>query len=271
MLYEVGVDALESLEGATNVSVFRYTRNYQYVLIFNRQVPLFQSTDVRRALSMAIDRASLIKDAFDGHAEASVGPISPRHWAFGPDLPAFSYEPRSAARLLASAVKPRRSALTFVCLVPHELERLALVVKRQLEMVGVTMDVRETSPDQFLDAFLKHDYDAVLSEFISGPTMFRLYEFWHSQGTLRGNAGSPVLDAALDRLRQATDDGEYRAAVAGLQKATIDDPPGIFLAWSQRARAISRRFEARPEEGRDILGTIRLWRPSTGQPLESRH
>ena len=43
----------------------------------------------------------------------------------------------------------------------------------------------------------------------------------------------------------------------------MDDPPAIFLAWSERARAVSKRFDVPPPKpGRDILGTLRLWKPA---------
>ena len=79
--------------------------------------------------------------------------------------------------------------------------------------------------------------------------------------------GSPRLDEALDRIRYAANDEEYRAAVAGLQKATVDDPPAIFLAWGERARAVNRRFDVAAEPNRDPLTTLRLWKPANG--LES--
>ena len=43
----------------------------------------------------------------------------------------------------------------------------------------------------------------------------------------------------------------------------IDDPPAIFLAWSERARAVSKRFVVPDAEpGRDILSTLRFWKPA---------
>jgi hypothetical protein len=43
----------------------------------------------------------------------------------------------------------------------------------------------------------------------------------------------------------------------------VDEPPALFLAWSERARAISRRFDVpTPEKGRDVMNSIRLWRPA---------
>jgi hypothetical protein len=51
-----------------------------------------------------------------------------------------------------------------------------------------------------------------------------------------------------------------------------EDPPAIFLAWSQRARAVSSRFVVPPiEAGRDILSTLRLWKPVADQRASSRN
>ena len=70
------------------------------------------------------------------------------------------------------------------------------------------------------------------------------------------------MDAALDAIRQAPDDDAYRAGVADLQRAILDDPPAIFLAWSERARAVSTAFEVPTQQDRDPLTTLRLWRPA---------
>jgi len=48
--------------------------------------------------------------------------------------------------------------------------------------------------------------------------------------------------------------------VAAFQRAMVASPPAIFLAWSERARAVSGRFDVHEEPGRDILNTIRQWR-----------
>jgi hypothetical protein len=110
-------------------------------------------------------------------------------------------------------------------------------------------------------------------EAISGPTLFRPYVFWHSTGFLNwGHFGTATTDAALDRVRNAQSEPLYRDAVAGLQQTFMDDPPAIFLAWSQRARAVSRRFIVpAAEPGRDILSTLRLWKPVGDTKQASRN
>ena len=103
--------------------------------------------------------------------------------------------------------------------------------------------------------------------------MFRPYVVWHSQGPFNwGKFGTASSDAALERVRRAQSDDEYRDAVAGLQQNFMDDPPAIFLAWSVRARAISKRFVVPDAEpGRDVVSAIRLLKPATGNLRASRN
>ena len=146
-------------------------------------------------------------------------------------------------------------------------ERIALEVKRQLSAVGVEMVVEEASREEIVRRAGSGEYEAAVTEFISGPTLFRPYLAWHSKGPVNwGHFGSPAIDTAFDRVRHAPTDDAYRGAVAGLQQAFMDDPPAIFLAWSVRARAISKRFNVQAEEGRDVLSTIRLWKPGSLPP-----
>ncbi len=101
----------------------------------------------------------------------------------------------------------------------------------------------------------------MLFDAISGPSLFRPYLWWHSGATNPAGFSSPLVDAALDRIRHAASDDEYRAGVEAFQQAMMDDPPAIFLAWGQRARVVSNRFKVPSEPGRDVLATLRLWQP----------
>jgi peptide/nickel transport system substrate-binding protein len=82
MVYEVGANALDSLETATNVGVFSSVRWYQYAIILNPKSPALRPPAVRRALNAAIDRDLLVRDALNGHGLPSSGPVWPKHWAF---------------------------------------------------------------------------------------------------------------------------------------------------------------------------------------------
>jgi ABC-type transport system substrate-binding protein len=156
--------------------------------------------------------------------------------------------------------------------VPPDYERLALTLKRQLEMVNVSMDLEEAVPDRILGAMAQHDFDAVLLDVVSGPSLFRPFVAWHSGAANPGGFASPIVDGALERIRHAVSDDDYRSGVAAFQHAMTEDPPAIFLAWSQRARAVSKRFLVPDgEPGRDVLGTLRLWKPAGDESRASRN
>lgn len=268
MLYEVNLDALDSLEGSSDVAVFSYVRHYQYMIIFGSAARSLQSADVRRELSAAIDREAIVKTALNGHGVVSSGPVPALHWALDKSTPKLVSDRTLATRLAARH-------LTFTCLVPADsvYERVALAVKQQLAAASVDMQVKEVTQEQAIQAMTDDNFEAVLGDFVSGPSIFRSYRHWYSKAaSIPTPIGSSRIDAALDRIRHAPSDNEYRAGVTAFQEAIVDAPPALFLAWSERARAVSRRFNVpAPENGRDVLATLRLWRPAGTPQVASRN
>ncbi len=269
MLYEVGPEALDSMQNSSRVALFTYTRPYQYVLVMNPKAPALTSPAIRRALSLAVDRNEIIRTALNGYGVASSGPVWPKHWAFNPALPKYEFDPAEAARGLGKPLK-----LACLLLTDSPFERIAITLKRQLAAVGVDLVPEEVNLEELSKRAGTGAYDTLLIELVSGQSLFRPYIVWQSQGPLNwGKFGTSTSDAALDRVRHAQSDDEYRDAVAGLQQNFMDDPPAIFLAWSARARAVSRRFIVpAAESGRDVLSTIRMWKPAaTGDLRASRN
>jgi ABC-type transport system substrate-binding protein len=268
MLYEVGPEALASMQNSSTVALFTFTRRYQYVVVMNPRSAVFGAPAVRRGLSMAVDREEIVRTALNGYGVPSNGPLWPRHWAVKADSPRFEFDPGAATRALG---RP----LQFTCLMPPDspYERVAITVKRQLAAVGVDMVPEEVPIDELVKRADSGQYEALLIELISGQSLLRPYLVWHSGAPFNfGQFGTTTSDAALDRVRHAESDTEYREAVAGLQQNFIDDPPAIFLAWSVRARAVSRRFTVPAvEPGRDVLSNLRLWKPATGDLRASRN
>jgi peptide/nickel transport system substrate-binding protein len=266
MLYEVSAEAAPSMQDAKSVSVYTFTRPYQYMVMLNVRLAKFRDPETRVMLNFAIDRAEVVRDGFDGHASTSVGLVSPQNWAFSNTVPKAAFAPQRAAAHFKS--RP----FTFTCLVPTDYERVALVVQRQLAAVGVTMNVQPTTLNDALQALGKPSFEAVLIDIVDGPSLLRPYEYWHTGGSLNLESFSrPNFDAAFDRIRHASSEDDYRAGVAELQKVTAEDPPAIYLAWGERSRAISKRFEVPIEPGRDILSTLRLWKPAAGAQTASRN
>jgi peptide/nickel transport system substrate-binding protein len=268
MLYEVNMDALDSLQASSNVSVFSFLRHYQYVIMFGDAAPPLKDPAVRRELNAALDRVGIVRQVLNGHGLPSIGPVPPHHWALDDAAPRLSFN-AGLAKNLASR------HLHFTCLVAADsvYERLALVVKQQLAEASVDMTVKEVTQDEIIQAGRGRKFEALLIEVVSGPSMFRPFRHFYSKVPfeLKPN-GNSSIDAALDRIRYAPTDDEYRKGVGDFQRAIVNDPPEVFLVWAERARAVSHRFNIpAPEDGRDIINTARLWRPATVRQVASRN
>lgn len=255
MLFEVGVDALPSLEPSTRAKVFSYGRYYQYMVLFNLKAPALRSSALRRELNAAVDRERLIAEGLGNQGVPSQGPLWPGYWAAPADLRPIDYAPR----WLSDAARPIRLSCL---LVDPSHERVAIALQRQLRSVGVQLDLQLDDASVALRRVSEGNFDVAMFEAISAPTLLRPYLFWHSKGPYNfGGFASTEVDAALDDIRHAVNDDTYKAGVAAFQRAIMNDPPAIFLAWSERARAISTAFNVPVEPGRDPLTTIRDWRP----------
>jgi peptide/nickel transport system substrate-binding protein len=274
MLWEVGPDAVDSMTSSSSVAMFTYTRRYQFVLAFNPSASAVRSREVRSGLNAAIDRDRLVKNALNGHGVASVGMVWPQHWAFENNRPKLSFDPKAANEALNRGRANTSDRIHFTCLVPPDAlnERVGLEVKRQFEEFGVDMALEEVTQERLMERLGKGDYEATLFEFISGPTLFRPYLLWLSDGPINfGHFGGRNIDKALNAVRFSGSEADYRAAVSNLNQVFSEDPPAVFLAWQERARAVSKRFSVPSEPGRDILGTLRLWKPAADTRQASRN
>jgi peptide/nickel transport system substrate-binding protein len=255
MVYDVGVDALDSLEASSDIRTFTFQRAYAFLVLLNTRKPYLADPSIRRALNQAIDREALVRDAFRGHATPAEGPVWPRHWAHSADLPRFGFQPKPL---------PPHGRLRLKCLfVDQSHERLALMIQQQLRPIGVDLDVESVASAEEVTARLeKGDFDAFLADFLQGPNLARPYLYWHSGGPNNyGRYSNKQVDAALDSIRHSSDDNSYRAGVAAFQRAMVDDPPAVFIAWRERARAVSTRFAVPEDPDTDVLRSIHRWQP----------
>jgi len=144
-----------------------------------------------------------------------------------------------------------------------------LEVQKQLYDVGVDMRF-EVVPPKDLDARIRSGrFDALLIEMLSGPTPSRAYMFWRSAKTFHGlnvfGYENPEAERLFGVLRSTTNEAAIRSATRNLQRVLLDDPPALFLAWTQRSRAVRRDFQIVQEPGRDPVDPVfTIWRWAPG-------
>ncbi len=272
-LHEVNREAIEFIEAGGGLRAYPLLRPYVVSLVFNTKHPLMQRREVRIALNEAVNREEVVQKGMRGHGQAAEGPFWLHHWAYPPGRHPSTFNPEAARVRLDAAALPvgRRDAqampsrFAFTCLLVEgdlRFERIALVVQRQLAVVGVDMQLRLVSMKEFRTRVAKGDFDTFIYELSSGRTLRFPYRFWHSKIALL-RTGYSAADAALDRMTLARTDDEVKVAVADVMRILRADPPAIFLAYPREARAVDRSFEVAYETDRDIFGTfLQLRRPA---------
>jgi peptide/nickel transport system substrate-binding protein len=277
MVTDVPYDAVEFISN-DQVQVIPFERRYQFLVAFNSERQPFKSPRVRRALNAAIDRQALIAKVLQGHGTPSTGPIWPKYWAYDAAVGSFGYDPTLVASLLDEAgfrlnqnarqIDAPRARLRFTCILPADFsidERVALEVQKQLFNVGVDSAFQVLPVDEYNTRVQMRQFDCALMNLISGPTPARTYIFWRSGKRSRGLNVFGYENAEAERfydiLRTSTNDGAVRSATRGLQRVFLEDPPALFLAWNDRARAVRRDFRIPNEPGRDPLQTLWRWTP----------
>jgi peptide/nickel transport system substrate-binding protein len=96
-------DAARRLEESGRVRISANGGRQFYYLQWNCTNPLFAQSEVRRALSLAMDRERMVGTLLLGYGSPAVGPIPPALWNHHRTLSPDPFDPAEASRLLAAA------------------------------------------------------------------------------------------------------------------------------------------------------------------------
>ena len=80
---------------------------------FNVQKPPFDEKEVRQAMNMAIDKASIIRDVYLGAGQVAKNLIPPTIWSYNDTVKDYPFDPEKAKELLEKAGVKRRWRSTF--------------------------------------------------------------------------------------------------------------------------------------------------------------
>ena len=119
--------------------------------------------------------------------------------------------------------------------------------EQQLRAVGVEVVLEPLSTDEGLNRLTSGNFEAALIDVANGPLVRPYLVLAHERKVeLR------ALQQQGGGCRASPDSARRRGCRVSKREsppfsdAIFDDPPAIFLAWSERARAVSTRFEVQP-------------------------
>lgn len=181
-------------------------------LKINHARPGLSDVRVRQALSLAIDRAFLADQFFDGEA-------SPTETVIPSEAPAAPADLDTARALLAAAgYEPGTALRLSLRTTSGGRERLAVAIADDLARIGVEIDILATYPLDMFDAVDGGEFDLALSRFDRGlkaDPNFMLQPFGPDGFADDGAWNGPVRERfdTLMHTARATMNAEARAAL----------------------------------------------------------
>src|SRR5579871_3026577 len=127
------------------------------------RAPWLQRDELRRAISLAVNRQAFVDEVFLGAGKPVYGPVSPANemW-FWSDTPKTPYDPNQAKALLTSAGVPPGARFSILVQKGRpRLERGAAFIRDELRKIGLTVDVIALEGNTVVQRILSGKYDAV--------------------------------------------------------------------------------------------------------------
>jgi len=226
----------------------------------SRPHPILGDVRVRRALSMAVDRAALVRNVFDSLALVSPGPMVRAVPTSDTMVRQIPYDPAGAAHLLDSlgwvdhdgdGIRDRGGrALAFTVLVPvssRDRERSAVLMQEEFRRIGVRMSVQSVDIPTLAHTLESHRFDAVIVQWSADPSPGGLRQIFGggrsgtTGGANFGGYSDPRFDAELDTALSARSPGAARAVFARAYQTIVDDAPAIWLWEPEVVMGLRRR------------------------------
>lgn len=250
------VEEVQDMEGFDVNLVSQNTfMHFDLSLNTERARRLFSERDVRQALFHAIDRDAIAEQLMQGTVRVANSPLNPTGPFHNPDVPAVTYDPDLAARMLddggwvpgPDGVRTKDGQrFEFVMLNrAGTTDRIAIaqVIQAQLKAIGVEVTFETLENAAWTQQWRSGNWEALVSAWFlpADPSISGLY----SCGGPNNMTG--FCDEGLDEIMHASD----RALVFDERKALLDEAQ-VMLAG--RARMLPLYYNVVPEVISDRIG-----------------
>ena len=236
----LGLDDYSDLSSVAGVRVDQCANANRELLIFDNENPKFTDARVREALSLAIDRTSILQAAYRDLGQVATYGL---HQAFGQDVfdtsgaKTYEYDPARAVALLEEA---GATGLSFELLISPgrpgpQSEDAAIIIRDQMAAVGVDVSIQVIPGGADLASRYKEAaYEAIYyahSPAIASPYYAAANYMLSTSPNNSYGWASAAFDDLVDQMRAGDDRAQ---AAQELSDLLLTEFPVLFLvdtAW----------------------------------------
>lgn len=265
-----------------------------YYVLFNERVrkgkgpnPIFADRDVRRALSMAIDRRGAVTTVYDANTPLLLGPYTSNLATYDPNMVQLPYSPDSAGKILdrrgwvmgKDGVRHKGDvALQFSLLVPgssSQRQQMAVMIQDMFKRVGVSMSIEHVDFPTLNARQPAHDYDAAFDGMSLDPSPSGIRQEWSTAAAKAegisntGHYMNPAFDATIDSAVAAMDPKVGIAMYHRAYAIIANDAPAIWLYEAPALAGMSVHVHPAPMRGDSWWVNLAHWTIDDGPAPKS--
>ncbi len=222
-------------------------------LAFNAKKPPFDKKEVRQALSMAIDKAAIIKDVYQGAGQPAKNLIPPTMWAYDDAVVDWPYDPEKAKAMLKAAGVTGSIDIDLWYMPvqrPYnpDAKRIAEMMQSDLAKVGVNAKLVTYEWGEYRKRI--QNGEATTAEFgwtgdNGDPDNFFFFLGCPGGEPAASNIGKwcdAKFNADLEKGRQVTDQAERKKIYGEMQVIEHEEEPVLNIAHSVVYEPISKKI-----------------------------
>ena len=274
MEVNVPTDNVNRIQADSLFRIMTYPEQGYSFIAWNLNQPLFRDPAMRQILSLGIDRETIVDGVLSGFGSPIYGPT---YAAFNKiaDLGAINrYNPKRAQQMLDSLGWVEQPAggrvrsgnpLEFDLKINRESpvrEKVALNIKRDLDALGIQVNIEVLEWNKILSAINKKSYDALLVTWIDSDR-YDPSELFHSAGINNGlnftSYSSQVADQFIEQGLNSLEYEKRSAAWQGFQELIARDLPCTFLYNQKIIVAVRSNLRDIQIDHRGYLINIKEW------------
>lgn len=246
---QLSFEQYESLQGGDAAEVLPCVSPNRDMILLNTAEGPFGDMEVRRAISMAIDRETLAQSVYRGFAEPTTTGLSQVAYDFPDPSNSFEFDPEQAQQLLADAgAENLQMQLRASPTRPGgHSEAVAIQVQSMLQQVGVQTEIDLVAgAAEFSDAFFAGEYQAILYNeppAIGDP--FYSLNLYNTTASFQNTHGfaDEEYDAVALEVQQTEPGPEREALMQQASEIIVDTVPVIYLVERQYVYAWSNEVD----------------------------
>jgi peptide/nickel transport system substrate-binding protein len=252
LITQVPVDQIDALRAAGGITVSSAMTNNHMAVNFNTVKGPTADVNIRRAMSLAIDRELIVQELWQGLSTVPPDYLFPGAIGHDPDYPGFAYDPEAARALVAESDYDGRP-INFQATAGYyaNTDVIMPVMAQMWEDIGLNINYEPMEGSAFLDLYFAGDIMTNLQQFNGAGDGQQFFQTWAIENIWRPNYYQPgaEYDELFTSIAQSVDAEERYAGLQALKTLVDADVPVAPIYRNIDIYAFSEALDWRPGPG----------------------